>query len=184
MDILIKLWILTRTNPFKYPKKGPFERNHPMINSYVKEITSLYGEKKVTELSCKSFKIPSTWMEWRAKCLIFLRNPEAGEEEERRILATWVDSYGGASNSRDERVEALIKTMAASKITDEPSPNIPVSHVEKLNEEFHRAIKVIQKEFDERMKRKEEDFGRALRAVRERQEAVALLLKSNGGMRK
>lgn len=113
-----------------------------MISRYVKEVTSVYGEQKVNELACNSFKIPSTWMEWRAKCHIFLRNPEAGAEEERRILATWVDSYGGTSNSRDERVEALIKAMAASKIAESDiSNNIPVSHVEKLNEEFNRAIK-------------------------------------------
>lgn len=55
----------------------------------------------------------------------------------------------------------------------------PVSHLEKLNGEFSRALKVIQKEFTERQRKEAEDFGRSLQIVISKQREIESLLRSN-----
>lgn len=110
-------------------------------------------------------------------CLIFIRNSDLGNDDERKTLSNWTDSYGGKSNARDERVEALIKAMEVSSIdlkADETS-RPPVSHLEK----FSRALEVIQKEFTERQRKEAEDFGRSLQIVISKQREIESLLRSN-----
>lgn len=115
------------------------------------------------------------------RCLIFIRNSDLGNDDERKTLSNWTDSYGGKSNARDERVEALIKAMEVSSIdpkADETS-RPPVSHLEKLNGEFSRALEVIQKEFTERQRKEADDFGRSLQIVISKQREIESLLRSN-----
>lgn len=127
IDTLVKLWVLRRTNPFKYPKKRTFEKGQPLLSSMVKEIICVYGEQKVNDASNQRFSFQTSWMEWRMRCLIFIRNSVLGNDDERKTLSNWTDSYGGKSNARDERVEALIKAMEVSSIGPKADGNIKAS---------------------------------------------------------